>query len=328
MSDVEAPDLRVQPSPVVASFAIDSRSPSRPSPLIEVRLAIAAAAARTLSEPRLRRLLEIETQDVATITPGPSGPLGNHVALVWVDQPTPAKIVVEVRVGDRPVERREIAVRGLAGDVAARLVAMATSEMIRDGMVPVPKPQSHAPTAQSSTGEDFERSARTALALTFAPAVEVASLPAAGGVLAGPSLAVGFRMFGLSETISGRWMTGAASGTNLRWLDGSLAVEYRIWHGPLFRVSLGGVGSVSSVHLTDARVVGGTAADRDTWSARAGGVVSAEVRVAAPLWISLGVQPGAILRPIQFVDGAGKGRSIEGAFVDFGLAVLFEPALR
>jgi hypothetical protein len=55
---------------------------------IEIRLALSDAAASTLGEPRMRRLIEIETDSFAVLAPGAVGPLGDHVAYVWVDQPT------------------------------------------------------------------------------------------------------------------------------------------------------------------------------------------------------------------------------------------------
>lgn len=313
-----APPVTAAPPPP------DPQAPGA-SRALEIRLAVSDAAARTLSEPRVRRLVEIETETFATIAPGGTGPLGDHVGYVWVDQPSAAKVIVETRVGDRGVERREIAVRGLAGDVAARLVAIAVSEMLRAGMAPrpAPPPPPHPPPRR--TPEELERAARAAPALMVSPAGELAVLPAVSGVLGGPSLALAFRRFGVSEAIFGRWLAGGARDSGLRWLEIGLSAEYRIWLGGAWRLALGGSGAFSSVHLADATAVEGQPDQRESWSARAGGLLAVEARLGAPAWISLGAEPGAILRPVHFTGAAGAAGVLQGAWLGFGLALHFEP---
>src|SRR5262249_33216018 len=70
------------PQPPGATAA--ERPPQPPPRLVEVRFALSASAAKQLSEPRLRRLLEIELGDDAVIAPATTGPLGDHIAYVWV----------------------------------------------------------------------------------------------------------------------------------------------------------------------------------------------------------------------------------------------------
>lgn len=286
----------------------------------------------------MRRLVEIETESFAVLAPGATGPLGDHVGYVWVDQPTPAKVIVETRVGDRGVERREIAVRGLAGDVAARLVAIAVSGMVHAGMVPRPPPPRPPPPPPRRTLEEAKRAARAAPALMVSPAGVVAALPAVSGVLGGPSLALAFRRFGVSESIFARWLAGPTRDSGLRWLEVGLAAEYRIWLGDGWRLALGGSGAFSSVHLADATAVEGQPDQRESWSARAGGLFAVEARLttpvttteppvplALPLWLSLGVEPGAILRPVHFTGAASAAGVVEGAWLGISLALHFEP---
>jgi hypothetical protein len=291
---------------------------------VEIRLALSAVAARTLNEPRVRRLVEIETESFAVLAPGAAGPLGDHVAYVWVDQPTIAKVVVEVLIGERTVERRDIAVRGLAGDVAARLVAIGISEMVRAGMAPRPAPAPPPAGPRKPTPEEQERAYRKAAAVLFTPTVTLVGLPAAGGLLAGPGLSLGFRGFGATETLTARWLTGTTHGTNLRWLELGLGADYRVWLGRAWRLGLGGGAAFSSVHLADARAVEGLPDQRDTWSARATGLVSLEARLAPSIWLALSAEPGAILRPVRFTDAAGAAGSVVGAWLGASLALHFE----
>jgi hypothetical protein len=311
----------VPASPPAAPAAPPTPAGAHP---IEIRLALSDAAARTLFEPRVRRLVEIETERFAVLAARATGPLGDQVAYVWVDQPTAAKVIVEVRVGDHAVDRREIAVRGLAGDVAARLVAIAVSEVVLAGTAPRPAPPP-PPTPPKRTADEVERARRVAPALVLSPTGEVAVLPAVAGVLGGPSLALAFRRFGASESIFGRWLTGPTRDSNLRWLEVGISAEYRFWLGRSVRLALGGQGAFSSVHLEDATAVAGLAGQRDSWSARAGGVVGVDVRLAAPVWLTLHVEPGAVLRPVPFATGPSTGSTLQGAWVGFGLGLHFEP---
>lgn len=294
----------------------------------EVRLALSPAAAKALSEPQLRRLLELEVQDVANVVPGLAGPLGDHVALVWVDQPTPAKVVIEVRVGDRPLARREIAVLGLSG-VAPRLVAIAISELVHAGVAPRPPPAQPEPKPRAPTQQELDRAARTQPALIVTPAGGVAFLPQVGGVLGGPSIGVGFRGLGLSETLFGRWLTGTTRDAGAaRWLEIGLAAEYRLWLTPSWRLAFGGSAGLASVHLGDALGVDGILGESSTWSARAGGVLGVEARLASPIWLGLSFEPGALLRPVRFERAAGARGVVEGLWLGASLSLHFEWMLR
>jgi hypothetical protein len=281
-------------------------------------------ALRTLSEPRVRRLVEIETEDVAVLAPGSIGPLGNHVAYVWVDHPTKSKIVVEVRVGDRGVDRREIAVRGLAGDVAARLVAIAISELVRIGMTPKPPPPPPPTGPRPPTPEEIERASRVAPAVVMSPEALFVGLPAARGLLGGAGLSLGYRSFGATQSIFGRWLAGTTAQSDIRWLEVGVALDYRICLGRSWSIGLGGSAALSSLHVAEARSLAGEPGERQTLSARAGGLVAIEARVARAAWLSLSAEPGAILRPTRFTVTSGAEGEIAGAWLGASLSMRFE----
>ena len=293
------------------------------SRIVEVRIALSSDALKKLSEPRLRRLLEIEIEGSAVLAPGAVGPLGDHVAYIWVDRPVPNQIIIEVRVGDRAVVRREIAAAGLSGDVAARLVAIAASEMVRDQMEPVRAAPRRPPPPRRPTDAEIELASRGQPGIQLLAAADIAFAPKDGAVLAGPSLGVGFRYYGVSETLSARWLTGPSHAGSLRWLEVGLSADYRLWLSPSFRLAFGAEAAFASAHLGDAAVAYSAPGERDTWSARAGGRLGAELHLAGPVWLSLTATPGAILRPVRYETSSGKG-TFEGLWVGAGLGLTFE----
>ena len=293
------------------------------SRIVEVRIALSSEVLKKLSEPRLRRLLEIELEGSAVLAPGAVGPLGDHVAYIWVDRPTPNQIAIEVRVGDRAVGRREIAAAGLSGDVAARLVAIAASEMVRDQMEPVRAAPRRPTLPRRATEAEIELASRGQPGIQLLAAADIAFAPKDTAVLVGPSLGVGFRYYGVSETLFARWLTGPSHGGSLRWLEVGLSADYRLWLSPAFRLAVGAEAALASAHLGDATVALGAPGERDTWSARAGGRLGAEVHLGGPVWLSLTATPGAILRPVRYETPTSKG-TFEGLWVGAGLGLTFE----
>ncbi len=295
------------------------------SRIVEVRLALSSEALKKLSEPRLRRLLEIELEGSAVLAPGAIGPLGDHVAYIWVDRPSINQIAIEVRVGDRAVGRREIAAAGLSSDVAARLVAIAASEMVRDQMEPVrAAPRRPLPPRRPAEAEaEIELASRVQPAIQLLAGADIAFAPKDGAVLAGPSLGVGFRYYGVSEALFARWITGPSHSGALRWLEFGLSADYRLWLSPAFRLSFGGEAALASAHLGDAQIAPGLPGERDTWSARAGGRLGAEVHLGGPVWLNFTATPGAILRPVRYDSPLGKG-ALEGLWMGVGVGLGFE----
>lgn len=307
------------PAPPPAASAVVAPA----SRIVEVRVALSSEVLKKLSEPRLRRLLEIELEGSAVLAPGAVGPLGDHVAYIWVDRPSESRIAIDVRVGDRAVARREIAAAGLSGDVAARLVAIAASEMVRDQMEPVRAPPRRAPPPRKPTEAEIELASRSLPALHLHAGADIAFAPQDAGVLAGTSLGLGFRSYGASETLFARWLTGPSHSGPLRWLEFGLAADYRLWLSPSFRLSFGAEAALASAHLGDAQLASADPGDRDTWSARAGGRLGAELHLGGPVWLDFTAAPGVILRPVRYDSVAGKG-ALEGFWLGGGVGLHFE----
>jgi hypothetical protein len=318
-----------------SAFAADLPAPAAAAPpgvssaaapalrTVEVRIALSSEALKKLSEPRLRRLLEIEIEGSAVLAPGAVGPLGDHVAYLWVDRPSELQIVIEVRVGERAVARRDIAAAGLTGDVAARLVAIAASEMVRDQMEPLRAVPRRPPPPRRPTADEIELASRSLPAVQLFAGADLAFLPQDAAVLAGPSLGLGFRYYGISETLFARWLTGPSHSGALRWLEFGVSAEYRLWLSPSLRLAFGGEAALASAHLGDAQIAGGLPGERDTWSARAGGRIGAELHLGGPLWLTMTATPGAILRPVRYESPSGKG-SLEGLWIGAGAGLSFE----
>jgi hypothetical protein len=319
-SSAFAADPAVTAAPPLTPAAAVTAPASR---IVEVRLALSSEALKKLSEPRLRRLLEIEIEGSAVLAPGAVGPLGDHVAYIWVDRPVAGQIAIEVRVGDRAVIHRDIAAANLSGDVAARLVAIAASEMVRDQMEPVRAPPRRAAPPRRPTDAEIELASRGQPAIQLLAAADMAFAPKDGAVLGGTSLGVGFRYYGFSETLFARWLTGPSHSGALRWLEFGISAYYRLWLSPSFRLDFGAEAALASAHLGDATVALGPPGDRDTWSARAGGRLGAELHLAGPVWLNLTATPGAILRPVRYDSPAGKG-ILEGLWMGAGLGLTFE----
>lgn len=289
--------------------------------LVEVRLALSAPATDNLGDARVRRLVEIELEESALLAPGTAGPLGDHVAYVWIDLPASDRVLVEVRIGERAVSRRELLVSGLAWDVAARFVAIAVSEMVRAQMRPVRVRKPTPPRGPSP--EELERAQRDATRVFVAGAFDAVALPGAAGAVAGPGIALGLRSKRLGESVGARWLAGSTEAGTTRWLDVGVTADYRLWPTPAWRVALGGAASLAALRLADARTVD-DASDVDTWSARAVVVVAAERRLADAAWLGLRLEPGAILRSARWTDAGGASGMLGGAWLGMALTLALE----
>jgi hypothetical protein len=292
---------------------------------VEIRLALSHAAAEVLGEPRVRRLVEIELDDAGTLAPGMGGPLGDDVAQVWIDLPRPAEVLIEARLAERPVTRRIIAIGGLSADVAARLVAIATTELVRAQTRPLrPRRQ---PTPRRPTPEEIERVERRAPAVVWSAAPGMAWLPTAHTLLGGAGASFGFRAEGASERVFARWLTGPSDGGVLRWFEAGLLADYRISLHRHVRLQLGATAALAALRLGDVRATDGLAGARDTWSGRASGLLGLDVRVLGPVWLNLALSPGAVLRPAPFEDASGRHGAIEGLWLGFDLGLQIDHVL-
>jgi hypothetical protein len=311
-------------APAADASAAAPPAPSPPPRIVEVRLALSAAALKQLSEPRLRRLMEIELGDSALLAPSSTGPLGDHVAYVWVDVADHSSaMAIEVRVGTRPVERRVIADAEVTGDLAARVIAIAAAEMVRAQMRPV-RPPRKPPAPKGPSPEEIEAASRQSDALAVDAHAVAAFVPSAGAWMFGPSVDVGFRRFGASGHLFGSWLTGPTAYGSARWFEVGVAASYRYWINPSLRFAAEISATTAAVRVSGARITGDPETKIDTWSARAGGSLTAEWRVHEPLWLTLGVGPWAVLRPFDVVTSAGAHAPFEGLFLGAALGILWE----
>jgi hypothetical protein len=290
-----------------------------------VRLSLSPAAAASLSELRVRRLLGIELRNVAALSPAAGGPLGDHIVHVWIDLPSPRSALIEARAGERPLSRREIPIANLSADVAARLVAISASELIRAQTRPT-RPRRPAPPRRPSP-EELEKAARMAPALTWSAAGAVALIPAEGGVLAGPGAELAYRPHVAGQRLFTRWLTGPTSAGVLRWFEVGLGADYRLWVTPSFRFALGASAAIASLHFTSVRAVDAQPWALDTWSARAGADLAAELRLGDSTWLGLSFAPSAMLRPVPYEDARGRAASFNGAWLGLNLSLAIEHRL-
>ncbi|MDI1477620.1 hypothetical protein [Polyangium sp. y55x31] len=307
-------------------------APATPAPAataprrVEVRLSISRAAAEALGgEARVRRLLEIELDDTGTLAPGPSGPLGDDVAHVWIDLPSPSEVLIEARLAERAAGRRFILIGGLNPDVAARLVAIAANELVRTQARPL-RPRK-APAPRAPTPKELELAARRAPAIVWSAAPSFVFLPGSSGALWGAGASLGFRGAGVSERATARWLTGSTSADATRWFEVGLAVDYRVYLGSSVRLLFGADAALGFLHLSDVRATDGIVGTRDAFSGRAGGLLGVDVRAFGPAWLGLHLSPGAILRPTRFETRGGLGGTIEGLWLGVDLALQLEHPL-
>ena len=150
------------------------------------------------------------------------------------------------------------------------------------------------------------------------------ALPEASGFVAGPSVGAGFRFQELSEALVARLEAGSVEPGAARLVEGALVVEGRVWIGRSLRFVVGGEAALGTLHLGDALGVDRITGDRDTWTARAGAIVGAELRLKRGLWLGLDLVPGALLRPVPYETGAMAAGSLRGATFGTKLTLTFE----
>ncbi|WP_438040693.1 hypothetical protein [Sorangium sp. So ce128] len=298
------------------------RLPDAAAP-IEVRVALSRGAAEEVSSVRVRRLLEIELPDGAALAAEPVGPLGDRVATVWVDRPTAARLEIQVRLDGRAVVRRQIAVSGLTSDVAARLVAIAASEMIVAEMRRARAPR-RPPSPRRPTQDEVELASRDLDTLSVSAGPYAAVVSGGPRVLGGAGLALGLRRLRLTESLFARLLAAPSGGEPLRWLEAGFSGDYRFWLAASWRLSIGATASVASLRLPAAVSVDGIAGERDTWSARAGLGLGVETRLGGPVWLGLTLDPGIVLRPAPYEGARGEAGAVEGAWLGVGLSLSTE----
>lgn len=292
--------------------------------LVEVRLALSSSAVSRLSEARVRRLLEIELDEAGVLAPGTAGPLGDHVAYVWVDLAPDGSTLVEARLADRPVYRRRIDTARLEPDVASHVVAIAATEMVRAAMRP---PRPRRPTQPKPHPAELARRERRAAAVSFTGGGHAEAFTS-GGAAAGPFVSAAFRGAGTSGAIFGRFAAGGFGGIALRFAEAGLALQHRVWVNTRARLVAGASASGLGVRASGGARFGADPAarggERDALTARAGAQLGAEAHVGRAVWVSLCFEPSAFLRPLALVAANTREARLEGGAVGASIGITSE----
>jgi len=304
--------------PARRATANATSSPASASESIQVRVALSKAAAKRLFTLRVRRLLDIELDGVATVEAASHGPLAGDIIRVWIDVPNPRRAVIEVRRAGRSLARHQLAIGGFPSDVAARVVVIAASEMVR---VQAELGQQVQPPANDNTepsGEDEDA------ALAFGAGLTGLILPGTDpGLLFGSELALEHRRGISAQTLYGRWLFGEGA-LRLRWLEVGAAVDVRAALSPVWRLRFGARAGGVALAIPNAALIDGAPATSD-WTARAAALVGVEAALLPSSWATLSLEPGAMLRSIAVTDREGDLDDIGGFALAVNLGLVTSP---
>jgi hypothetical protein len=308
----------LSPAPSSAQIA---RPATTASKSIELRASFSATASGFFQEPRLRRLLAIELQSVATVSSTSSGPLGDQVAWAWIDLPEESTASIEARVAGSAVLRRTISIEGLGPDAAARHVAIAVAEMIRSLAHPS---RSRKPVAgKSPCCEQLETASRSMPRLIWNGGASAAVITGEPMLLAGASIGLGLRYHHTGARLLARWLGGSPGFGTVSWLEAGLGVDQRFTLHRSWRMWLGAQAAAASLQIGGVQSVDGQSGQHAAWSARAGASVGAETRLGESTWLGLAVEPGAILHPVAFEDPSSSGK-LGGGWIGFDLSLQYD----
>jgi len=256
--------------------------------LAQVRLAMSRAADKHLAELRIRRLLAIELGRKIQLEREPTGPLGDELVQVWIDL-TGEQVALHVRRMGRTLAQRTLDVGGYPPELAARMVALEASEMIRVQVgAAAPDPCSMC---RATPKEPLGALARVVVAASGA----VRWTPDAPQLLvAGPRLEVGHQHGPVRQTMFAEWLVGIDDASDTRWAAAGLAVDGRLSPGGATAWNLG-IGARAALVALERR----GDAPFEEWSAIAAARISAEVAVRPHAWVGIGLEPGLVLRPVD-----------------------------
>lgn len=295
----------------------------QPTSFVEVRLALSEPASVLLVPTRFRRYLSIELDDAGEVDGDGDGPLHDRVAYVWIDLPDPGQVRIQTRVGRHPVATRTFSLReGLRADVAARLVAIATSEMVRAQARPLRTRKPKRP--KPPTPEQIELATRDNPAVLFAGGASGMWIPASGAVLGGSEIDLSYRLGGVRQHLLASWLGGTSDAGPTQWMDLGLGVDRTWWTSPSWRFSLGAVARAGLVRLRDVVSIDGEQGERQAWSSRAAARIQVQRLLSGPSWLSLSLEPGVVLRSPSYVTDTGQAGEVEGFFLGMGLSLELE----
>ncbi|MBI4701917.1 MAG: hypothetical protein HY744_12330 [Deltaproteobacteria bacterium] len=282
---------------------------------IPVRVAVSEAGAKRLGELRVLRLLDIELDERTRLDPRPTGPLGEDSIRVWIDVPSPQRAVVEVQRTDRPLSVRRLAIGSFPADIAARVVAIATSELV--GLQARPRPV--APPPPPALAPATPPAAHLASGLTAGAGLQALWLPESEpGLVVGPELGVAHRVGPLGQALYARWLASPATGRALRWFEVGVGSDLRLaLSSPRWRLRLGAKAGAAALWAPEASTEDGTRGAAYDWTVRAAGVAGVDLRLDRRSWVALAIEPGAALRTVELRDERGAPWQVGG----FGLGV-------
>jgi len=267
------------------------------------------------------RLLDIELDEHTPLAAQPAGPLGSDVIWVWIDMPSTDLALIEVRGFEHSVARRTLAVTGLGPEVAARVVAIAASEMVRAQARAGRTKESPKP-APGPTSDEASR-AHLLAGITYSAALMALVLPTGSPqVLYGPEFGLTHRSGPGGQQIYGRWLVNAAREDLVRWLEVGAGADLRLpLPSPDWRLHFGARASAVSARLGSALGEQGDSAGPQEWTAAAAAVLGVEARLAGPTWLELAVEPGAVLHPVEATRPSGEPIELGGFALGLSLSL-------
>ncbi|MBW2527311.1 MAG: hypothetical protein JRI23_24225 [Deltaproteobacteria bacterium] len=280
-------------------------------------------ASEQLQGRRVLRLLEIELDENTPLARGATGPLGGDLIRVWIDTPSAKVVHIEVRRTGRAVARRRLAVGRFEPDIAARVVAIAASEMVHAHARP-PRSKPPEKTRPDLGAAQQEEAFRTAFAASSS--MHALWLPASDPDLAlGPELALTHRRGPTGQVLYARWLVNGYAEHRLRWFEVGAGADLRIvLPEPTWRIHLGARAGAVALGLPQAATIDGESSAPHAWSARAGALAGIEARLPDAGWLELSVEPGAVLRSLEATDHQGVSQSIGGFALGASLALHVE----
>ncbi len=286
---------------------------------------MSSAAAKRLHRLRVRRLLEIELDDLVSLDAGSAGPLGGDIIRVWIDLPEPGRAIVEVRRTGRALKRRTLAIGKYSADVAAATIAMVASEMVRYQARLLHRKTPPVPEPVDAPERKGELHARQGLAISASTGALWLPESTPGAVL-GPELALEHRSGLVGQQLYGRWLVGDDGARWLGWLEVGAGASVRL---PLpaagWRMHLGARAGAVALQIPQAAAINEVPSTPQSWTVRAGGLVGLEARLAPRTWLGLAVEPGAALRSLRASDAAGETWEVGGFAMNVALGLTADP---
>lgn len=314
-----ASTAQAEPPASPAPLRVAQASSAEPA-LLPVRVALSPKAAKRLFELRVRRLLAIELDGVAEVEERATGPLAGEVIRVWIDTPNRRTALIEVRRASRSVARRKLAISDFPADIAARVVSIASAEMVR-----VQARLSEPIDPSAGTGDDPD-AAKEDASFAVEPALTGLVLPASDPVfIGGPRFLLEHRSGITTQALFVQFLVGDGSDQRLRWLElgGFLGIRWRV--AELFRLRFGAAASGVVLDVPTAIAIDGQPTDGQTWTARATASVAGELRLDGPTWLSLALEPGGLIRALDVTSRTGEGTSIGGFALGLNLGLVVAP---